>query len=116
MAESQQGKFNSQHVADRRFHGCFTPGGSFLALLVLCLNLREFSDDASASGTVVPSGLRPHPEERRLRRVSKDEGPTVASWFETAQVRLLIMRGVHSTPQNMQPGRAVLSLALSRHG
>jgi hypothetical protein len=28
-------------------------------------------------------------EERRLRRVSKDE----ASWFETAQERLLTMRG-----------------------
>jgi hypothetical protein len=35
----------------------------------------------------------PHPEERRLRRVSKDEGPIVASWFETAQERLLTMRG-----------------------
>src|SRR6266481_1165519 len=33
----------------------------------------------------------PHPEERRLRRVSKDED--VASWFETAQERLLTMRG-----------------------
>src|SRR5258705_7265572 len=33
----------------------------------------------------------PHPEERRLRLVSKDE--RVASWFETAQVRLLTMRG-----------------------
>src|ERR1700732_2566332 len=35
----------------------------------------------------------PHPEERRLRRVSKDEGPNVASWFETAQSRLLTKRG-----------------------
>jgi hypothetical protein len=34
--------------------------------------------------------LLPHPEERRLRRVSKDE--LVASWFETAQERLLTMR------------------------
>ncbi|MCK1640286.1 hypothetical protein IVA95_22420 [Bradyrhizobium sp. 157] len=34
----------------------------------------------------------PHPEERRLRRVSKDAGPIVASWFETAQERLLTMR------------------------
>src|SRR5205823_11797939 len=31
----------------------------------------------------------PHPEERRLRRVSKDEDPAGASWFETAQMRLL---------------------------
>jgi len=23
----------------------------------------------------------PHPEQRRVRRVSKDEGPSVASWF-----------------------------------
>jgi len=30
----------------------------------------------------------PHPQERRLRRVSKNE----ASWFETAQERLLTMR------------------------
>jgi hypothetical protein len=36
--------------------------------------------------------LSPHPEGRRLRRVSKDEGPSVASWFETAQGRLLTMR------------------------
>src|ERR1700716_1134002 len=34
----------------------------------------------------------PHPEERRLRRVSKDEYCIVASWFETAQQRLLTMR------------------------
>jgi len=33
----------------------------------------------------------PHPEERRLRLVSKDEGQ--ASWFETAQERLPTMRG-----------------------
>jgi hypothetical protein len=32
----------------------------------------------------------PHPEVRRLRRVSKDE--IVVSWFETAQERLLTMR------------------------
>jgi hypothetical protein len=33
------------------------------------------------------SSLDPHPEERRLRRVSKDEGPCQylsASWFEMA--------------------------------
>jgi hypothetical protein len=34
----------------------------------------------------------PHPEERRFGRVSKDAGPYVASWFETAQERLLTMR------------------------
>jgi hypothetical protein len=33
----------------------------------------------------------PHPEERRLRRVSKDVGPFVASWFETRDA-LLTMR------------------------
>jgi hypothetical protein len=38
------------------------------------------------------SGLSPHPEERRLRRVSKDEATVEASWFETAQGRLLTMR------------------------
>src|ERR1700732_2976873 len=40
---------------------------------------------ASRSGDFLP-----HPEERRLRRVSKDG--CVASWFETAQERLLTMR------------------------
>src|ERR1700688_3205537 len=34
-------------------------------------------------------GQEPHPEERRLRRVSKDEAIAGASWFETAQGRLL---------------------------
>src|SRR3982074_2244717 len=34
----------------------------------------------------------PYPVERRLRRVSKDEGTFVAPWFETAQERLLTMR------------------------
>jgi hypothetical protein len=28
----------------------------------------------------------PHPEERRVRRVSKDQARVVASWFETAQL------------------------------
>src|SRR5439155_1087785 len=35
----------------------------------------------------------PHPEERRLCRVSKDEATAGSSWFETAQGRLLTMRG-----------------------
>jgi len=34
----------------------------------------------------------PHPEERALARVSKDETTTWVSWFETAQERLLTMR------------------------
>jgi hypothetical protein len=41
----------------------------------------------------------PHPEEPRSG-VSKDAGPTAASWFETAQRRLLTMRiwrGINST-------------------
>jgi hypothetical protein len=44
----------------------FAPCGSFLALLVLCLNFHEFSDDASASRAVMPSRLRPHPESQAL--------------------------------------------------
>src|SRR5258706_10081449 len=63
------------------FMAVSTPCGSYLALLVLCLNFREFFNDASLSEACMPSGLRPHPEERRRRRASKDEGPTVASWF-----------------------------------
>src|SRR5262249_367328 len=35
--------------------------------------------------------IDPHPEEPRSG-VSKDAGPSVASWFETAQGRFLIMR------------------------
>ncbi|HYS89047.1 MAG TPA: hypothetical protein VEN78_29190, partial [Bradyrhizobium sp.] len=34
--------------------------------------------------------IRPHPEHRRLRRVTHDE--QWASWFETAQCRRLAMR------------------------
>jgi hypothetical protein len=38
--------------------------------------------------------LNPHPEERRLGRVSKDEAAGGASWFETRGVAaLLTMRG-----------------------
>src|ERR1700722_18747048 len=37
------------------------------------------------------SPLCPHPEERALARVSKDE-ESLASWFETALARLLTMR------------------------
>ena len=56
------------------------------------------ADQGLRFGVSIPA---PHPratakplslEERRLRRVSKDEGPSVASWFETAQGRLLTMR------------------------
>jgi hypothetical protein len=35
---------------------------------------------------------QPHPEERPLGRVSKDEKHILSSWFETAPVRLLTMR------------------------
>jgi hypothetical protein len=38
--------------------------------------------------------FKPHPEERRLRRVSKDEARRSALWFETrAKSALLTMRG-----------------------
>jgi cyclohexanone monooxygenase len=40
------------------------------------------------------------------------DGPW-ASWFATAQERLLAMRDTHSAQQNMQPASADLSLALS---
>jgi len=48
------------------FMAVFAPSGSFLALLVLCLNFREFSDDASPSWACMPSDLRPHPESQAL--------------------------------------------------
>src|SRR6266481_4717955 len=50
---------------------------------------RDNADQGLRFGVSIPA---PHPEERRLRRVSKDEGPSVASWFETALTRLLTMR------------------------
>ncbi len=37
--------------------------------------------------TEAPPSLFPHPEERPLGRVSKDEAGSGASWFETAQER-----------------------------
>jgi hypothetical protein len=41
MAERQQRKFNSQHVADRRFHGgAHSLLAAFLALLASGLNWR----------------------------------------------------------------------------
>jgi hypothetical protein len=39
MAEGEQRKFYSQHVADRRFHGCgHSPLAAFSARLVVGLN------------------------------------------------------------------------------
>jgi hypothetical protein len=46
------------------------------------------------------TALKPHPEERRLRRVSKDEATIGASWFETAQARLLTMRDDNFDPHS----------------
>jgi hypothetical protein len=46
VAESQQRKFNSQHLADRRFHCLFAPG--------------EILDDASPTGRAVPSAVTHH--------------------------------------------------------
>jgi hypothetical protein len=34
----------------------------------------------------------PHPEERRVRRVSKDVATVGATWFETREDALLTMR------------------------
>src|SRR5581483_10312722 len=47
----------------------------------------------SVLGRCRPNALFPHPEEPRSG-VSKDEGPSGASWFETALARLLTMRAV----------------------
>src|SRR5258707_6837105 len=49
----------------------FAPCGSLLALLVLCLNFREFSDDANPSWARKPSAfplLRLAPSGRETRR------------------------------------------------
>src|SRR5690348_10887538 len=53
MAESQQRKFDSQHVADWRFHRCVHPRRPLFGQLVLDLNLRS---NASASEVEMPSG------------------------------------------------------------
>ena len=75
-------------------------------VLLILFGIFALRPDASASDAGKPSVLQPHPEERRLRRVSKD-GPR-ASWFETAQERLLTMRNMPSVPQNMQATAADL--------
>src|SRR5450755_5175248 len=57
MAEGQQGEFNSQHVADRRFHGC---GHSLRRLFGDALYWFVFANsrnDASASWARKPSGF-----------------------------------------------------------
>jgi len=51
---------------------------SVVPVVIDLLFLRDFS-------LILRSGV--------FRRVSKDAGPSVASWFETAQTRLLTMRG-----------------------
>src|SRR4051812_20323806 len=50
-----------------------------------------------------------HPRLRSalLARVSKDAGPSVASWLETAQGRLLTMRGLASEKVRLATERAV---------
>src|SRR6476469_5956589 len=48
---------------------------------------REYRPGAERRPVVVP-----HPEERPLGRVSKDEAKVGASWFETPLARLLTMR------------------------
>jgi hypothetical protein len=56
---------------------------------------RKFKGLVSANRPLLIPGMSAIaliPKERRLRRVSKDEGCTLASWFETAQERLLTMR------------------------
>jgi hypothetical protein len=124
MAESQQGKFYTQHVADRRFHGCVLPAAAFWCCSS-CLN-GEFSDDASAPWAVMPSGsndliparaqLRSSLEERRLRRVSKD----------VPHGGLMVRDGARAPPHHegrtfrvaKYPGRegGIFSLALSHRG
>jgi hypothetical protein len=42
MAEGEQGKFDSQHVADRRFHGVVGSLWQLLALLVIGLTGKMF--------------------------------------------------------------------------
>src|ERR1700676_3392478 len=63
----------------------------------ICLSLAWYGKDTAFQGYCLVEiclgrcrGL-PHPEERPTGRVSKD-GPR-ASWFETAHVRLLTVRG-----------------------
>jgi cyclohexanone monooxygenase len=86
------------------FMALFAPGGSFLALLVFALK-GELLDTTlahhgcacqAASDLILRSGV--FAASRRMCYAG-------ASWFETAHVRLLTMREVHSAWQNMQPRR-----------
>src|ERR1700722_20626870 len=55
MTERQQRKFNSQHVADRRFHGGLLPAAAFLRCSLPVLNFANSKADASALGVGKPS-------------------------------------------------------------
>jgi uracil-DNA glycosylase family 4 len=61
----------------------------------ICLRSPSYKrmawQDLRAIAKALEQEILPHPEERRLRRVSKDGHPS-GSWFETAQERLLTMR------------------------
>jgi hypothetical protein len=54
MAEGKQGKLDSQHVANRRFHGCVLSLRQLSMLLIVGLHLRHWPD-ASLSGAGKPS-------------------------------------------------------------
>src|ERR1700677_1445433 len=57
MAESQQWKFNSQHVADRRFHGGAHSLRQLFGAARFWFECTNSNGDASASGTGKPSGF-----------------------------------------------------------
>src|ERR1700735_2008916 len=70
MAESQQRKFDSQHLADRRFHGCVHSrrqpfGAAYFGLMAIShWTLAHHRTECQA---------RPHPEERSA-------GPRLEGW------------------------------------
>ena len=67
--------------------------GDTVAIGSAIVKLKVAGEDAAAANAESEAETgSPHPEEPRSG-VSKDAGPSVASWFETREVALLTMRG-----------------------
>src|ERR1700716_3384681 len=68
MAKREQRKFNSQHVADRRFHGGVHSRAAVSWPARTLFEFYEFSDDANPSRAVVPSTRCRYRYDRRYTR------------------------------------------------
>ena len=94
MAEGQQWKFDSQHVADRRFHGRVHSLRQPSGRLVIDLNFANSLRDASASRDGMPSGLCRHPEACSAchGHVGKDNAVPLTQNIRRAFLSLALLR------------------------